>query len=152
MPSKVVWRMPADLAQDQDLLHKLGSIPVDPQQCELFRNAILDEDLDKALSAFAKSFEESCDKSSMALGHGRLQQKFLGRAHCKFKSVQPCFRCSVSGDVLTDQIQFRKRQRAIRWFRELTRASCHAESFRASHVGPTCKRVSRWLCTLAAIK
>ena len=134
IPSKVVWCMPTDLAQDQDLLHKLSSIPVDPQQCELFRNAILDEDLDKALSVFAKSFEESCDKSSLALGHGRLQQKFLGRARCKFKSVQPYFRCSVSGDVLTGQIQFRKRQRAIRWFRELTRASCHAESFRASHV------------------
>ena len=126
-PTRWIWSMPMDLSSYDTLLHAVQQSEVDNNTMANFRSAIMHNDLDAAFQMFAKSFEHAATCASQHLGQGPLSAKYFGRTRGKLVKARPrSFQLSCDGSTLSDRTGFRRRQKVLRWVREL------AWSFQAS--------------------
>ena len=133
-PLSYQWQMPVDIASVPQVLDKLPQQDLQPQHASLFCKHIQDCNMDQAFQTFALAFEDACCHVHQALGLGVLPAKYKGRSKGKLLRRQPRhFTLSATGVVLSEQVQFRLRQKAIRRLRELI-WSLHKEgTFSAGH-------------------
>ena len=114
------WNMPVDIASIPHVLDRLPEQDPQPHFASQLCHHLQDNNMDKAFETFALAVEDTCCHAHQALGLGCLPQKFRGRAKGKLvPRLQRHFVLSTSGDVLSEQVTFRLRQKAVRRLREL---------------------------------
>ena len=118
--NKTIWSMPMDIAAIKPVVKNLPSQDVPLEVLQDFAVQLNDGFIDNAYHLFCRTFEDLCDNCHVDAGLGALPCKFRGRGRGKLvKAPRPSYALSQHGTVLSDQIQFRKRQKAMRQFREL---------------------------------
>ena len=118
--SRTAWSMPCDVASIAAVMSRLSSVSIPTHTQTEFVQSVVHEDVDKAFQVFCRTFEDACEQCSKDAGLGPLLPKYSGRGKALLRKIPSShFQVSFDGTVLTDQRQFRSRQKCVRQFREL---------------------------------
>ena len=119
-PYKLRWSMPYDMASVPQVLNRLRDYEIPQQQTHDFCQHLACGSIDMAFQDFCKTFEEACCHVHADVGLGTLPDKLRGRGKGKLQKVPVApLSLSLAGDLLTDQVAFRSRQKLVRQIREL---------------------------------